>query len=433
MRPTWLAGLFALNCGVADSKSGDRTETAGGTELDSGTPESMDADGDGVALPEDCDDSNASVFPGAEEVCNGRDDNCNAQTDEGVLTAFYADNDGDGWGNEALMTEACEPPEGSVAVAGDCDDTDPTVHPEAVDVCNELDDDCDGETDEDGGETVYADGDGDGYGDSDTVETGCPGSGWVTLDGDCDDTDGLVSPGQPVDYCDGVDTDCDGEVDEDSKAGWSLLSVDTNAGFVYDIDPATASTSEIVGLPGGVSINSMDVSENGISVVHVNSISTIALFDACTGTWTSIGAHGGGQIGGIGFGPAGRLFGIGRNDYLYEFDLSDGQATIVGPLGIDIGTSGLAWDCSTQTMYGADGTNNLVFEVDLTTGAATNVQSTTVPFESVGLEYDRRSGLLLASTRASFYSIDPTSGASTFIGNLGGSNIDDLAWHPTCP
>ena len=84
-------------------------------------------------------------------------------------------------------------------------------------------------------------------------------------------------------------------------------------------------------------------------------------------------------------------------------------------------------------MYGADGTGDRVFEVDLVTGAATNIRSTSVPFQSVGLEFDRVTGLLLASTKSALYTIDPTTGASTYVGPLGGSNIDDLAWHPSCP
>ena len=64
---------------------------------------------------------------------------------------------------------------------------------------------------------------------------------------------------------------------------------------------------------------------------------------------------------------------------LYEIDVSTG-----GPLGIDVGTTSLAWDCTTQTMYGADGSLDRVFEIDLATGAATKVQYTSVSFGSVG-------------------------------------------------
>ena len=195
-----------------------------------------DADGDGVVASEDCNDADASVFPGAEETCNGVDDDCDNETDEGVRETFYYDNDGDGFGNPLLSVEACTAPSGSVADGTDCDDTNTEIFPGAVDVCNEIDDDCDDEIDEDGDETIYADMDGDGWGDNDSPGTGCPSSGWALEGGDCDDDDPQVSPGQSTDYCDGQDTDCDGDIDEDSKAGWSLLTIETRIGSVLDID-----------------------------------------------------------------------------------------------------------------------------------------------------------------------------------------------------
>ena len=425
----WLGG-----CGAAPPKSdAEAADSAPAQSEDSGAPAVTDADGDGVDLPEDCNDTDPDVFPGAVEICNGIDDNCDGDTDEGVKQVFYTDADGDGFGNADLSLEACSAPEGTVGDGTDCDDTDPAISPDAEEICNELDDDCDGDIDEDGGETIYADADSDGWGDDAISMTGCPGAGWVTEAGDCDDDDPQVNPGQPIDSCDGIDTDCDGDIDEDSKAGWSLLSVDTSAGSVFEIDPATAATNAISAVSTRQGINSMDVSENGQSVVHTYTNDRLAIFDACTGTATDIGPHGMSGIGGIGFGPGGRLFGIGSTDLLYEFNPSTGVGSIVGPLGINVSTSGLAWDCTTQTMYGADGSGNRIFEVDLTTGAATNIQQTTVPFGSVGLEFDRVSGNLYASTGSALYTIDPTNGSSTYIGGLAASNIDDLAWHPPCP
>jgi hypothetical protein len=430
-----LGVLLALlsACDAEPLKLAEDRNPSATTVPDTGRLPTTDLDGDGYLAPEDCNDADPAVFPGASELCNHIDDNCDGDIDEGVLLTFYTDTDTDGFGNPALSVQACTAPSGTADNEGDCDDTNPAVSPDATETCNDVDDDCDGDIDEDADQTLFADTDGDGWGDATVSATGCPGSGWVTVDGDCDDTDAQVSPSQPVDFCDGLDTDCDGDIDEDSKAGWSLLSVDTEAGWVYDIDPTTAATSAISSVSTAVGINTMDVSENGLSVVHVHTLGRLALFDACTGSWTEIGAHGVGGIGGIGFGPGGRLFGIGGEDVLYEFDTSTGTASVVGPLGIDIGNSGLAWDCTTQTMYGADGRGDRVFEIDLTTGAATNVRNTTVPFGSVGLEYDRASGLLYASTGSALYTVDPTSGSSTYIGALAASNIDDLAWHPPCP
>jgi hypothetical protein len=74
----------------------------------------------------DCDDTRGDVHPGATEVCDGVDDNCNGSVDEGVTTIFYEDADGDGFGNPDKTTEACAAPDGYVADGTDCDDTDPS-------------------------------------------------------------------------------------------------------------------------------------------------------------------------------------------------------------------------------------------------------------------------------------------------------------------
>ncbi|HCH62648.1 MAG TPA: hypothetical protein DFR83_07590, partial [Deltaproteobacteria bacterium] len=428
-----LLAVCCAGCTAEPLKTASSADTALAEGDETGTAPVVDADGDGTPASADCNDTDPAVFPGAEEVCNGIDDNCDGAIDEGVRQTFYNDVDTDGYGNPDLPVDACTAPSGTVSVTGDCNDTDEAIHPNAEEVCNDLDDDCDGDIDEDIDQTVYADLDGDGWGDETAAATGCPEPGWATASGDCNDDDPGVHPGVPFDACDGEDTDCDGDVDEDSKAGWSLLSVDTSAGSVFEIDPSTAVTTAIASVSTDIKINTMDVSENGQSVVHVNSINRLAIFDACAGSWTDIGAHGVDGIGGLGFGPSGRLFGIGSADVLYEFDTTTGAGSVVGPLGIDVGTSGLAWDCTTQTMYGADGNGDRVFEIDLSTGAATNVRSTTVPFASVGLEFDRSSGLLFGATGSALYTIEPATGRSTYIGPLAASNIDDLAWHPPCP
>src|SRR6185436_13511599 len=119
----------------------------------------------------DCNDASASVHPGATEVCNGADDDCNGTPDNGLaMTTFYADVDGDGFGNAAMSKTAC-----SLAVAGagyvtdhtDCNDADKNVFPGAPEICgNGKDDNCNGviDTDAPANSTFYKDADGDGYG-----------------------------------------------------------------------------------------------------------------------------------------------------------------------------------------------------------------------------------------------------------------------------
>jgi len=125
--------------------------------------------------------------------------------------ACYADDDGDGFGDEARPAPCAQ----GVPVAGDCDDRDAGVHPDAAELCDGMDSDCDGLVDDDDPDLVdglpfYADEDGDGWGDADTVVTACAiGDGLALEAGDCDDGDPAVNPGAE-DLCDGVDLDCDG-------------------------------------------------------------------------------------------------------------------------------------------------------------------------------------------------------------------------------
>ncbi len=422
----WL--LLVCGCGGADLK----TATPALGSADTGIATSVDADGDGVPFGEDCDDAEASVFPGAAERCNGRDDDCDDEVDEGVLLTYYWDEDGDGYGVEPVA--ACTPPEGAAEQDGDCDDSRADAFPGAAEQCNGMDEDCDDVVDNGVLTSVYVDADRDGWGQAGTLYLDCVGAeGTATQPGDCDDADPFVHPGMPIDACDGVDTDCDGDIDEDSKAGWQLLTVDTNDGWVYALNPVTAAVSQVSPVDVTPGINSMDVSENGVSVVHTFSDGGLAYFDACTGTRTPIGVHGTSGIGGIAFGPGGQLYGIGNNDTLWTFRLTDGQATAVGPLGIDIGNSGLAYDCTHQRMFGADGSGRRIFEIDLSTGQASNIVDVDVPFGSVGLEIDRASGRLWASTGSALYSVDPITGSSVLVGPLAASNVDDLALHPLCP
>ncbi|WP_282135464.1 MopE-related protein [Seonamhaeicola maritimus] len=99
---------------------------------------------------EDCDDNDADNYPGNTEVCDGKDNNCDGEIDEGVTNTFYADNDGDGYGNNQQSVTACNVPDGYVEDNTDCDDTNPNVNPNANEVVgNGIDDDCDPTTSDD--------------------------------------------------------------------------------------------------------------------------------------------------------------------------------------------------------------------------------------------------------------------------------------------
>ena len=174
----------------------------------------VDADGDGFLEDEDCDDEDASVHPGEVEVCDGVDNNCDGFIDEGVNSTFYMDNDGDGFGDASTIIEACEVPEGYVPNANDCDDTFSDVYPGGTEICDELDNNCDGSIDEGVGSLYYFDGDGDGYGTQAGEMFLCTSDpDYSTQAGDCDDNNNTVYP-TALEVCDARDNDCNGEVDE---------------------------------------------------------------------------------------------------------------------------------------------------------------------------------------------------------------------------
>jgi len=131
-----------------------------------------DRDGDGHVSTEfdgdDCDDDNPDTYAGAQEICDGFDNDC-----DGAPGASELDDDNDGY----------------LGCADDCDDDDVRRHPNADEGCDDVDTDCDGSLGAD-----ELDGDGDGW-------TGC--------DGDCEPDVASVNPDEAEDTCDGYDTDCD--------------------------------------------------------------------------------------------------------------------------------------------------------------------------------------------------------------------------------
>ena len=175
-----------------------------------------DADGDGQsACGLDCNDADDSIFFGGTEICDllGVDEDCDGEINEadavGLLT-FYVDADGDGFGGDSTV-EACAIPDGAVATSTDCDDADGDVHPDAIEVCDGIDNNCEDGIDEasaEGAPTWYYDGDGDGFGSTPDVACEAPSASFVSVDGDCDDGDDRAYPGA-TEYCDGILNNCD--------------------------------------------------------------------------------------------------------------------------------------------------------------------------------------------------------------------------------
>jgi sugar lactone lactonase YvrE len=183
-------GGGVLRWGVCTGQVTPGVECAGGTanslddDCDGMVDEGCrDADGDGVPWPADCDDQNAAIHPGAPEVCNGIDDNCNGAVDEGVTT-----------------------------ICGSC------VAPAATDACgNGLDDDCNGIIDD--GCACVAGAVQSCYGGPRGV-AGCQAGTQTCLGGELASWGPCVGQVLPsIETCNGVDDDCDGQIDERWAAG----------------------------------------------------------------------------------------------------------------------------------------------------------------------------------------------------------------------
>jgi len=209
-------------------------------------PDCVDHDGDGYGaagfwnegcpfIYEDCDDTNATIHPDAEELCDDLDNDCN-----GFLGLIEIDNDNDGFSE-------CQ---------GDCDDDDPTRHPDAEDICDGIDNNCDGqlspeENDDDGDGVSECHGDCDD-GDAAVNPNDDDGDGVSTCDEppDCEDSDSSISPLHPELPCDGLDNDCDAGTpdDPDNDGDGASVCDDCNDGVAElnldDLDGDGYSTCE---------------------------------------------------------------------------------------------------------------------------------------------------------------------------------------------
>ena len=186
----WAAGCGGkLTCG-ADTKEVDGTCVSKAV-----ANADKDLDNDGYIGSDDCNDEDALSYPGADETCDGVDNDCDGRIDEEDAVdpgTFYADIDGDGYGDGTSVTHACSAPDGMVEEGTDCDDAHPGVNPGATEIWYDgLDGDCAGDDDFDRDEDGFAGGP-DGL--------------------DCDDEDPTAYPAAEEVCGDGVDNDCDGSL-----------------------------------------------------------------------------------------------------------------------------------------------------------------------------------------------------------------------------
>jgi hypothetical protein len=234
-------GYKSIDYGGTDCDDNDQDINPGETEIpydgidndcSTETPDD-DLDGDTFGIQNDCDDENADIHPSATEVCDGVDNNCNAAIDESGAEGeeiWYADDDGDGYGDPNNSISACvQPDEGYASNSEDCNDRDGAANPEGVETCaTAYDDNCDdhiNETDADGCINYFIDTDGDGYGIPSYACLCEPDSIYTALEGtDCNDGDADISPEGMELLDDGLDGDCNGDND-----GFGLTLLNTRS------------------------------------------------------------------------------------------------------------------------------------------------------------------------------------------------------------
>ena len=239
---------------------------------------SLDADNDtygDLANPfTGCTPPTTATYVQNSTDCDDANPNVNA------VTTWYLDSDNDGFGNLSMTTQNCGQPVGYVANSTDCDDANNQINPNATEVFDGVDNNCDLVIDE--GFTLttyYEDLDGDNYGSSVSIQSVTnPGAGYSLVSGDCNDNNNLINP-NATEICDGVDNNCDLNIDENLPTFTYYLDADNDS--FGDLNFTTTDCS----VPAGYSVNSLDCNDANNQInPNATDIPANNIDEDCSGT-----------------------------------------------------------------------------------------------------------------------------------------------------
>ncbi|MDP2308494.1 MAG: MopE-related protein [Pseudomonadota bacterium] len=233
----------------------------------------------------DCDDAEIRVSPDALELCDGLDNDCNGTTDEGTAVdagTWYQDADGDYYGAASVTAQSCTQPAGFVANATDCDDDDAGISPVGTELCDTVDNNCDGSVDEataSDAATWYRDSDADGYGTATVTTRACTvPTGYAANTTDCNDASASINPAA-AELCDSVDNDCDSSVDESTAIDAPTWYLDTDG----DGYGGATTTTRSCTAPGGYSAVASDCNDATAAVSPAAVETCNSVDDDCDG------------------------------------------------------------------------------------------------------------------------------------------------------
>ncbi len=157
---------------------------------------------------------------------------------EGAMHTYYPDVDGDGYGNLLAPVTGLTPPPGYILDNSDCNDANAMIFPESAEICNSMDDDCDG-TNDDGilFTTYYFDADADAFGNSLLPTSACSGppAGYTLHNGDCNEANSEINPGAP-EVVNMLDDNCDGLIETSSDFIWQNVIGGGSYDHLYSMD-----------------------------------------------------------------------------------------------------------------------------------------------------------------------------------------------------